>query len=449
MVMENSQNKQLNKMTDEPVNRLLVSLSIPTILSMLITTVYNIVDTAFVGTLGTSESGATGVVVGFMAILQAIAFMCGQGCGSIMSRKLGAKDQKNATMFASTGFFLSLSLGLTVSVLSFIFMKPLLRILGSTPTIEPFARDYLKFILISAPFFTSSLTMNNILRYEGKAKLGTIGLMTGSVLNIFGDAFLIFVVRMGISGAALATAVSQIISFLILLSMFLRNRTETKLNIKFVSKNIQDYFDIVGTGFPSLLRQGLNSVATMILNQKAGIYGDQAVAAMSIVSRISFVPIAVALGVGQGFQPISAFNYGAGRKDRVKEAFYAGIKGATVVLVAISVPIFIFAEQIIGFMRNDPEVIVIGIRALRLICVAQLMVPLTMMVEMGFQSIGEKLLASIGSSLRSGLVFVPTIIVLEKMRGISGIQEAQPIAFIITFFICIGLYKVYVRKILE
>lgn len=449
MSNKDGEKTQYNKMTDSPVSKLLITLSIPTILSMMITSLYNIVDTAFVGTLGTSESGATGVVVGFMAILQAVAFMCGQGAGSLMSRRLGAKENKEATMYSSTGFFLCFGLGLSISILSFIFMKPLLRLLGSTVTIEPYAKTYISYILISAPFFTSSLTMNNLLRYEGKAKLGTIGLITGSVLNIFGDAFFIFVLKMGIGGAGLATASSQIVSFLILISMFLRGKTETKLSLKYISRDASVFFEIAATGFPSLLRQGLNSVATMILNQKAGIYGDQAVAAMSIVSRISFFPLAVAIGVGQGFQPISAYNYGAGKKNRVKEAFFSALKGSEIVLLMMSVPIYIYAPQIIRFMRDDAAVVEIAVRALRLTCIAQLFMPLTMMTEMGFQSIGKKALASIGSSLRSGLIFVPSVIILAKYRGLAGVQESQPLAFMITFVLCLFLGRIYLKEISE
>lgn len=443
------ENKQYVRMTTEPVEKLLVSLSIPTIISMMVTTVYNIADTAFVGTLGTSESAATGVVSGFMAILQAVAFLCGQGAGSIMSRKLGAKDREEATKYTSTGFFMSFTLGLLIAVLSFLFMNPLLRILGSTSTIAPYAKKYIFYILISAPFFTSSLTLNNLLRYEGKAKFGTVGLMTGSVLNIAGDAIMIFGFNMGIEGAGLSTAVSQIIGFCILISMYIRQKTETKLSFKYISKELSPFMEIAATGFPSLLRQGLNSAATMLLNGAAAVYGDYAVSAMSIVTRISFFPLAVAIGIGQGFQPISAFNFGAGFKERVKKAFHKALRGSSVAILIISVPIFIFAEPIVGLLRNDALVIETGARALRLICVAQLLMPITMMVEMGFQSIGQKLLASIGSSLRSGLVFIPTLLLMAKYRGLAGIQEAQPLAFVITFGVCLFLYKIYIRKLEE
>lgn len=443
------QQKQFQRMTTEPVGKLLFTLSVPTIISMMVTNIYNLVDTAFVGTLGTSESGATGIVFSYMAILQAVAFMCGQGAGSIMSRKLGAKDLEEASKYTSTGFFLSFSLGLVMAVFSFLFLEPLLYLLGSTKTIAPYAGTYIFFILLAAPFFTSSLTMNNLLRYEGKAKLGTIGLMIGACINIGADMVLIFGCRLGIAGAGIATAGSQLISFCILLSMFLRGKTQTKLSVKYVARDVQTYWNVVATGFPSLLRQMLNSVAAMLLNKASGVYGDEAVAAMSIVSRVSFFPMAVAIGIGQGFQPISSFNFGAGKIGRVRKAFWSALTGAECVLFLISIPIFLFAGPIVGQMRNDPQVIELGIRALRLMCVGQLFVPLTMMVEMGFQSIGEKLLASLGSCLRSGLVFIPTLQILKKVRGLAGVQEAQPLSFVVTFVVCLFLCRIYLKRVRE
>ena len=443
------QKKQFGKMTTEPVGKLLFTLSVPTIISMMVTNIYNLVDTAFVGTLGTSESGATGIVFGYMAILQAVAFMCGQGAGSIMSRKLGARDIEEATKYSSTGFFLSFVLGLVMAVLSLVFMKPLLYLLGSTETIAPYAGTYIFYILLSAPFFTSSLTMNNLFRYEGKAKFGTIGLMIGAVINIFGDIILMFGLKLGIAGAGISTAVSQIISFSILLSMFLRRKTQTRISIKYVARDWKTVWNIIATGFPSLLRQALNSIAAVLLNKTAGVYGDETVAAMSIVSRISFFPMAVAIGIGQGFQPISSFNFGANKKNRVRKAFWTALAGEECVLTLISVPIYIFAGTLVQQLRDDPQVIELGIRALRLMCVGQLFVPLTMMVEMGFQSIGEKMLASFGSCLRSGLLFIPTLLILKSARGMSGVQEAQPLSFVLTFIVCLFLCRIYLKQVKE
>ena len=442
-------NQQFIKMTTKPIGSLLLGLSIPTILSMMVTNIYNIVDTAFIGTLGTSESGATGIVFSFMAILQAVAFMCGQGAGSIMSRRLGAKDLKEATKFASTGFFMSFTLGAIIAVLSYIFIEPLLSVMGSTPTIAPYAKTYIIYLLIAAPFFTSSFTMNNLLRYEGKAKLGTIGMMTGAILNISGDALFIFVLDMGIAGAGLSTAISQIVSFIILISMFLRGKTETRISFKNVDFGMKTLWEVFATGFPSLLRQGLNSVATMLLNNQAKLYGDPAVSAMSIVSRVAFFSMAIAIGIGQGFQPISSYNYGAKLKPRVREAFWKALLASELVLLLASIPIFVFPQPIIMLLRDDADVIEIATRALRLMCIGQLFIPFTMMVEMGFQSTGAKLLATISSSLRSGIILIPTLLIITNLRGLAGIQEAQPVSFVLTFVICLGLCRLFLNRLKE
>lgn len=440
-------NLQFNKMTTAPVGNLLLSLSIPTILTMMVTNIYSIADTGFVGTLGTSQSGATGVVFGFMTILQALGFLCGQGAGSTMSRKLGEKNIDEANTYTTTGFFMSFGLGLLSSIIGFCNMDRLLVLLGSTPTIAPYARVYMTFILIVAPFITSSFTLNNILRYEGKAKLGTIGMLTGAFLNIGLDAILMFVFDMGIMGAGIATMSSQIISFFILFGMFHTKTAQTRISFKFLPRSFFVVWTILTIGFPSLLRQGLTGVAAMILNNQAGFYGDAAVSAMSIVSRISFFPLAIALGIGQGFQPISSFNYGAGKKDRVRKAFFSALLASEIALAVTAIPIFITAPQLINLLREDIAVIEIGTRALRLMCVANLFMPLTMMVEMGYQSIGVKLLAILASSLRSGLILIPSLLILSNTRGLSGIQEAQPISIVISFLICIALFKVYLNKL--
>jgi len=439
--------KQFVKMTQQPIGSLLLGLSIPTIISMMVTNIYNIVDTAFIGKLGTSASAATGIVFGYMAILQAVAFMCGQGAGSIMSRRLGAKDIKEATKYTSTGFFMSFGIGLIIAVFTYIFMDPLLVLMGSTATIAPYAKTYIFYILLSAPFFTSSFTMNNLLRYEGKARLGTVGMMTGAVLNICGDMFFIFVLKLGIAGAGISTALSQFISFSILISMYLSGRTQTKISLKYLPRDMAAYLDVATTGFPSLMRQGLNSVATMILNQSAAVYGDAAVSAMSIVSRISFFPMALAIGIGQGFQPISSFNYGAGLKPRVIKAFWTALIAQEIAMFVVSLPIFIFPQYPISWLRNDPEVIEIAVRALRLMCVAQLFMPSTLMVEMGFQSTGAKLMATVSSSLRSGVLFIPVLLIITRLRGLSGVQEAQPVSFIIAFVMSIAFCRIYMKRL--
>jgi len=440
-----SNQAQYEKMVNTPVTNLIVSLSIPTILSMLITNIYNMVDTAFVGKLGTSASGAIGIVFGFMAVLQAIGFLFGQGGGSVLSRKLGARDVHGASIIASTAFFSALFFAIVAAIISLFNLDGLVRLLGSTTTIAPFAKTYIKYILFSAPFLVTSFTMNNILRYEGKAALGTIGMMSGAILNIICDPIFMFGFKMGIAGAGLSTALSQIVSFCILLSVFLRKKTETKISIKLFSRDYQEFVTIVTTGLPSLLRQCLGSLSTVVLNFQAAPYGDCAIAAMSIVSRISFFVFSIALGIGQGFQPVSAFNYGAGKFKRVRKAYKVTIIIGEIMIIVLSSIVFIFSGDVIKIFRDDVDVVIIGTRALRLQLLSQVIIPPCMVTEMLCQSTGKRLAAALLSSLRSGFVFIPMLLILPAIRGLSGIQEAQPLSIVISAIPAI-IYSYYFFK---
>ncbi|MBQ3790525.1 MAG: MATE family efflux transporter [Lachnospiraceae bacterium] len=425
---------QYMKMTETPVSRLILTLAVPTVISMLVTNIYNLVDTAFVGMLGNSASGAVGIVFGYMAILQSFGFMYGQGGGSITSRELGARDQAQASRTASTAFFCALITGTVLAGLSFFIIDPLIHFLGSTDTIAPYAKTYISYILIAAPFTTASFTLNNLLRYEGKAFFGMIGLMVGGILNIAGDPLFMFGLKMGIAGAGLSTCLSQTTSFLILLSVFLRGKTTVHLSIRNFTPTLSLIGLICTTGLPSLLRQSLTSIATIILNWEANPYGDEAVAAMSIVSRVSFFIFAAALGIGQGFQPVSAFNYGAGKYSRVRRAYGFTIAMAEALLAVVLVFVVAFSERVVGIFRNDPTVIEIGTRALRLQCAAIIFLPPTMVTEMLLQSTGQRLSASLLSALRSGIFFIPLLLILSRLRGLYGIEEAQPLAYFLAFF---------------
>ncbi|MCQ4638148.1 MATE family efflux transporter [Anaerovorax odorimutans] len=434
-------------MTETPVPKLVIMLGIPTTVSMLVTNLYNMADTYFVSKLGTSASGAVGVVFGLMAIIQAIGFMFGHGAGSIISRKLGEKNQESATRIASTSFFSALAAGIALAVLGLIFLTPLMRLLGSTDTILPYARMYGIFILIASPLMVSSFVMNNILRYEGKAALAMIGLTTGGILNIFGDWILIMKCGLGVEGAGIATAVSQLISFSILLSMFLTGRTSSRLSLRFFSRDRGDVAAIVKTGFPSLIRQGLSSVAAMLLNGQAGIYGDAAVAAMAIVNRICFLIFSVGLGIGQGFQPVSAFNYGAKQYSRVRKAFFFTWGAGEISLGCAAVIGILLSPQLVGFFRDDPEVIAIGTFALLAQMIALFFQPLSICANMLFQSIGKSGIASFLAALRSGLLFFPAILILPALMGLTGVEIAQTAADIAAFFIALPFVVRFFRRL--
>ena len=444
--MRDSSAEHYIKMTETPVSRLIVSLGIPTTISMLVTSFYNMADTFFVGRIDTSASGAVGVVFGLMAIIQAFGFMFGHGAGSIIARKLGQRKQEDASVTASTSFACSLIAGLMIMVFGLLFVDPLMRLLGSTETILPYSRTYGTYILIAAPIMTGSCVLNNILRYEGRAMFAMVGLTTGGMLNIFGDWLLMTKFSIGMDGAGISTACSQCVSFFLLFYMFLSGKTQSKLSVRKCSWKINAIMNIVKTGFPSMMRQGLSSISTMILNGYAGAYTDAAVAAMSIVNRICFFIFAVGLGLGQGFQPVCAFNYGAKKYARVKKSFWFTVMAGEVMLGAFAVVGMFMSSELIGLFRDDPAVIEIGTFALRVQFISLFFIPLTVCGNMMFQSVGANGRATFLSALRSGLCFIPFLIVLTALFDLTGIQVSQAVADVATFVLTVPFVMSFFRK---
>ena len=444
---EDQTRQQYIRMTQTPIGKLIGTLAIPTIISMLVTNIYNTADTYFVSRLGTSASGAVGIVFAFMTFYQAIGFMCGHGAGSFVARFLGAKSPDKAKMFAASTFFLSSLLGTLLSLAFYLNLNRVLYFLGSTKTILPYARQYAVWILIAGPFLSASCTLNNLLRYEGRAMYAMIGLTTGGILNMIGDPILMFGFGMGVSGAGLSTCLSQIISFLILLSMFCIHITVTDVSPRRISTELSTYWEIMKVGSPSLLRQGLNAASTILLNQQAKVYGDPAIAAMSIVGRMSFFIGACAIGTGQGMQPVISFNYGARKYKRVRESFHFTVKMAAALLSVFAFVCMIFARPIITWFRDDPEVIEIGTVALRWACVSALFQPLSVPINMMFQSIGKSGRALFLSALRTGLCFIPLIEVLPLYLGLTGIEIAQPISDITAAMISVPFAVSFLRQL--
>lgn len=419
---------QYERMIKQPIPSLILTLALPTTVSMLVTNIYNMADTYFVSTVGTSATGAVGIVFGLMAILQAFGFMFGHGAGANISRRLGAKRVEVARIFASTSFFGSLFFGALIAVLGLIFLNPLMYLMGSTSTILPYARAYAFFILIAAPAMTSSCVMNNILRYEGQASLAMIGLTSGSIINIFGDYLFMRIFHMGVTGAGLSTALSQYISAFILYSMYHKGKTQSCFKWQYVSLEKHVIGSIVAVGFPSLCRQGLNSISVMTLNFAAGIYGDEAIAAMSVVGRISNLIFSVGVGIGQGFQPVSAFSYGAKRYDRLKQAFIFTVTLSTILLSIISVICLCFTKSLLLLFTQDSQVLSIAQLAMKFECIAIFFMAISIGANMLFQSIGRSVMATFLAALRSGLAFIPLVILLPHIWGITGLALSQPIA---------------------
>ena len=422
------------KMTETPVEKLIISLSIPTIISMLISNIYNLADTYFVGRLGVSASGAVGIVFTLMAILQAIGFMLGHGSGSVISRLLADKDVDTASRYISTSFFLALGFGLIFVLFGIPFAKPLMRLLGSTDTILPYAAQYGFFILASAPFMIGSLVLNNVLRYEGKAFFAMIGLTTGGLLNIALDPIFIYGLNMGVGGAGLATGLSQMVSFMILLFMF-RHHAQTKISLKYFTPRGYLVGDVITTGFPSLFRQGLTSISSGILNNAAGSFGDACVSAMAITGRCQFFMLSIALGIGQGFQPVAGFNFQAHKYARLRRAFRFTLVAGVAVLAVLCSAGCIFAPSIVGIFQGDPEVRRIGGLALRFASISLIFTPLCITPNMLFQSAGQKGRALLLACLRSGICFIPLLLVLPPLLGLPGVQLSQPCADVLSALI--------------
>lgn len=421
------------------MSRVIISLSVPTIISMLVTSFYNIADTYFVGQIDTQSTAAVGIVFSVMSIIQAMGFFFGHGSGNYISRKLGAKEKENAERMASTGFFYALFIGIVLAVLGQVFLTPLSKALGSTPTILPYTERYLGIILLGAPFMTSSLVLNNQIRFQGNAVYGMIGIVTGAVINVVLDPILIFVYDLGVTGAALATVISQFCSFVLLLCM-----SHHGGNIPIRYRNFTPSWtfvkEIISGGTPSLARQGLLSLSTILLNVAAGVYGDAAIAGMSIVSRIGMFINAFLIGFGQGFQPLCGFNYGAELYGRVRQGFWFCVKVGSIFLLVCSVCGMGYAEEIVSlFRKGDPDVIAVGADALRWQFITYPLGAWVIVSNMMLQTIRKPVRATILSSGRQGLFFIPLIFILPHFFGLTGVEMCQAMSDLLTFFLAIPL----------
>ena len=429
MTRDQTPEAKLRRMTETPIPRLVFALSAPTIVSMLISSLYNMADTYFVGLTGNpSMSAAVGVCFPLMAVMQAFGFMFGHGSGNYISRALGAQELDKARRMASTGFFMSVLCGVVIAILGFAFMRPLIWGLGSTETIAPYALDYARYILIGAPWLVASFVLNNQIRFQGNAFFAMVGVTVGAVLNIALDPLFIFTFGMGVGGAALATILSQFVSFVLLL---LGTHKGGSIRIRFsqFTPNREMLGNIFRGGVPSLLRQGLASFATVALNFAAGGFGDTAVAAMSIVTRVMQFTVSVVIGFGQGFQPICGFNYGAKRYDRVREAFWFCVRLSFGLLLVASALALLFAPQIIQlFLKGNPEVTRIGALSLRLQSILLSFNGFIILSNMMLQTIGMAREASLVAVSRQGLFFLPAIFLLPMGLGLLGVQLAQPVS---------------------
>ena len=436
---------QRARMLETPINRLIPSLAVPTIISMLVTSIYNMADTYFVSQLNTSASGAVGVVFSLMAIIQAVGFTVGMGTGSIASRLLGQDNGEQADVFASSGVVAALVVGVAMAGLGLGFRADLMWLLGSTETIYPYALDYAFYIILGAPVMILSFTLNNLLRWQGKANLSVFGLATGGILNMILDPIFIYGFQMGISGAGAATLLSQCVSLTILTSFFLMKKSQLRVSPVCVSRSPGTYLAILKQGMPSFFRQGVLSASTMALNYNAKLYGDAAVAALSIVTKVFMVIQSIVIGFGQGFQPVLGYNYGAKRLDRVKEAVWFSVKTCTVILTVGAVIGFVLAPHIITlFRRDDAVVIAIGTRAFRYQCLTLPLGAVLVFANMFFQSLGKSWRAVLLAICRQGL-YIPLVYLMTGRFGLSGLESTQAVADVLSFVLSASVILHYFK----
>jgi len=425
-------------MTEEPVEKLVLNLAGPSIVIMVITALYNMADTYFVSFLGTSQVASVGIAFPLMVVIQAIGFFFGQGSGNFMARALGAQDNEGASRMAATGLISGFFVMAVTAAIGLIFLDSLAEGLGATQTIKPFAKEYIFFILIASPWMAAATVLNQQLRFQGSAAAAMTGMLSGAILNIFIDPVFIFVLGLGVKGAAIATLICQITSFLILFFYASRKKGNIKINFKHFSPSVSRYIEMFKGGIPALLRQSLMSIAAVIINHFARPYGDAAIAAISISNRLSMFATSAVLGFGQGFQPVCGFNFGAKLYSRVKKAFWFCVRFCCSILFVISIVMAIFAPNIIAFFRKDDlDVIAIGALGLRLNCISLPFTAGIIMVNMLTQTMGKALSASIIALSRQGLFLIPSLFILGPLFGLTGIQAARPVSELASLIIVI------------
>lgn len=425
-------------LTSAPVHRVVLTMAVPTIISMLVTSVYNIVTTFYVGRISTQATAAVGIAFPVMSIIQAVGFTFGQGSGNYISRELGAKRHGNARRMASTGFFSAVAAGVVLCAMGLLLIEPLAVLLGSTPTVLPYSRRYLAFILLAMPFMCGALCLNNQMRFQGNAAYAMFGILTGAVINVFLAPVFIFVLGMGITGAGLSTFVGEACSMLVLLVMTHKGGS-IRIRLRDFSLKPALYREILAGGTPSFTRQGMASIGVALLNVAAGRFGDAAIAGMSIVSRVCFVVFAAVIGLGQGFQPLCGFCYGAGLYARVREGYWFIVRLGTSFLVLVAVLGFAFSAEVVAVFRHDPAVIAVGSVALRWQLLTLPLGAVVMYTNMMMQTIRKPWQANILAASRNGLFFIPLIIILPHFFGLLGVEMCQACADMLSFVLAVPI----------
>lgn len=442
----NSKNNKMELLGNAPIPKALMAMGIPTMLGMMVNAIYNLVDAYFVGGLGTSQMGAISVVYPLGQVVVGLGLLFGNGAASYLSRLLGNGDKEKADKVASTALYSSITVGAIMIIFSVIFLQPILKLLGATDSIMPYAITYASIYIVSCIFNVFNVTMNNIVTSEGAAKTTMLALMAGAILNIGLDPVFIYVLDMGVAGAAIATAISQIVSTLVYLTFVLRKKSVYHFKIKNCTFTKEIMLEIFKIGIPTLVFQILTSLSISLVNTQARPYGDSVIADMGAVTRVVSMGSLMVFGFIKGFQPIAGYSYGAKKFDRLHEAIKTSIIWSTVFCVIYGLVLTVFSKGIISqFTKGDLEMIRVGTQSLRINGISFILFGFYTVYSSLFLALGKGLAGFILGACRQGICFVPVILILPMFWGINGILYVQPIAdvlsAIITIFMALHLHK--------
>ena len=442
------QNERQRMMLETPVPSLVFKMALPTIVSMLVMSVYNMADTYFVSYLGTAATGAVGINLSLMSFIQMAGTALAMGANSFIARLLGQKRFADAESVLSVAFFTSVAIGLVTMVAGLLLLEPLVVFMGAKGEVIPYAIDYATYILLAAPFMMGVFVLNQCLRAEGAATLSMIGVVSGSLLNIALDPLFVTTFGLEVAGAAIATAISKFISFVILVAPYLRARTALRLRLGSFRLSREIATELVKMGFPTLARTGLTTLANVVTNNVASVFSDSALAAITVVNKImTFVSSAV-LGFGQGYQPVAGFNWGANRFDRVQRSFWFSAISSVASVSLLGVAAAIFAPQLMMiFTDYDQEMISIGALAIRTQCLAMPSVAWVIIVNMTYAGLGKAAGAAALSVVRQGVFFIPMVLLLPHLFGVYGLASVQGAADLLTLLMSVPLSVTILREI--
>jgi putative MATE family efflux protein len=445
---ETAQLQRKQMMLNEPIHRIIPKMAIPTIIAFLINSIYSLADTYFVSSLGTNATAAVSVNASLDQLIMMTGSLLAVGANSYIARLLGQNNDKKASQVLSTAFFLAAGLGLTLTIVGNLFMVPMVRLLGATPTCEQYSIDYATYVLFAAPFMASNFVMNQCLRSEGSATLSMVGMGFGGILNCVLDPIFIFGLDMGVAGASLATAISKVVSFAILIFPYITRRSLLHLSIRNFKPERTTMVEIISVGSSSMFRSGLAVVAAIMLNKLAGNISDSVLAGIGVCTKIMMFPFSIILGFGTGFQPVAGFNWGAKRYDRVRDSYKFCSKVAMIGSILMAAIVLFFAEGIIVlFAGTDPEMQKIGAFAMRTQAIALPIHAWVAIVNMLCSGLGDAKGALILSTSRQGSCFIPILYPMAILLGAWGVASVQAVADVLTLVLAIPILARINKKI--